>query len=353
MSLLGIWRFDAQRTGCFRQSRGGKPKQLMWKRFIKRGIGGSPIVVGDRLFISSDAGLHLLTLSNLSIRYWKPKEPRYTVAFPNIMGPTIAGNKLLAIHDEDGGYSSLRAYETNSHTLIWQTRMFGAANSPLATGDKVIASSLNEVAAYSVANGRKLWRFYLPMSFGVSPATLANDCIIVYTSHDGVFAIERNSGRLRWHRPLENGLACPCAGSDRVFIVTHETNRSSAAYALRLSDGHILWRRSIDGGDASPAFDGSYVYVAGLGGKLTCLRATTGQICWRFQMEAGTSCAPSIGGNTIYIGDNKGVLYGLDTRTGRLLWRYTTQRAVVGTPWVLRDRVLFASTDGYIYCFEI
>ena len=348
----GIWRLDQRRTGFFKRCQGGKPQQLQWKRFIEQGIKGSPIVIGRRLVVASTRAetYYFLFLDSASVQRWVPRKHHASPQARNQWNPTIHKNKLIGLYGE-GGVSYLSVYDIDSRGLLWQAKIFGRSDSPLIDNDRVFVSGQNEVAAYSIVNGRNLWHCYLPVGLGISPPTLASDLIIVYTLPDGVFAIERNSGRLRWLQSVEKGFACPCAGSDAVFIVSHGAHQKGTVYALRIDDGRILWRQVVDGGDASPAFDGEYLYVAGLGGDLTCLSAKTGKVGWRFRMRSGTSCSPSVSVSTVYIGDSKGYLYAIDKNTGRLLWEYQTQNAVVGSPWILMNSVLFTSSDGYVYSF--
>ena len=350
----GIWRFDQRRTGFFKHCQGGKPQRLQWKRFIEQGIKGSPIILGKQLVVASPRAkiYYLLSLDNPSVHLWVPRKHHTSQQARNSWNPTIYKNKLLGLHHEEAG-TFLSAYDIDSHKLLWQAEIFGGSDSPLIDGDRVFVSGLNEVAAYSVVDGRNLWHCYLPVGLGVSPPTLANELIIVYILPGGVHAIDSNLGRLRWYQPVEKGFACPCAGSDRVFVVSHGAHQKGTAYALRIDDGRILWQQSVDSGDASPAFDGEYLYVAGLGGDLTCLSAKTGKIRWRFRMRSGTSCSPSVSISTVYIGDSKGYLYAIDKNTGHLLWEYRTQNAVVGSPWILMNSVLFTSSDGYVYAFAI
>ncbi|GIV07717.1 MAG: hypothetical protein KatS3mg017_0919 [Fimbriimonadales bacterium] len=357
MANITLWRVDAQRTGHFKQSQGGVPKRLLWKRFVERDLKSSPLVANNRLILPSQAGdvYYLIPLANPTIQRWTPVGYRSSRTGQNRWNPTLIGNWLFGLyHDTATSYTYLRAYEIGSRQLLWQAKLFDAAafGSPLIVAGRIIVPSFNEIACYYTPNGSKLWHSYIEPTFA-SPPAASRDLAIVYAFNKGVYAFHLSSGRLQWHQSVEKGLACPCVGSDRVFVVSHGSNRGGYVYALHLQDGKVLWRQFIDTGDASPAFDGKFLYVAGLGGNLTCLSAATGAVCWSIRLKAGTSCSPSIAGNTIYLGDREGWLYAIDKRTGRQLWRYQTQGGVVGSPWILRDKVLFTSKDGYIYTFSI
>lgn len=357
MATITLWRFDTQRTGHFKQSRGGAPRRLLWKCFVEPSIKMSPLVANNRLILPSNAGdvYYFIPLANPTIRRWTPVGHHSSETKQNRGYPTLVGDWLFGLcHDTATSYTSLRVYAIDSRKLLWQARLFQAAilGSPLVVAGRVIVSGFNEIACYYVANGSKVWHSYLQPTF-LTPPAASRDLVIVYSPNGDVYAFRMSSGRLHWHQSVEKGLACPVVGSDRVFVVSRGSDRGGYVYALRLRDGEILWRRFIDTGDASPAFDGEFLYVAGLGGNLTCLSAATGAVRWDIRLKAGTSCSPSIAGNTIYLGDRKGWLYAIDKHTGRQLWRFQTQGSVVGSPWILRDKVLFSSTDGYIYTFSV
>ncbi len=357
MATITLWRCDSQRTGHFKQLRGGVPQQLLWKRFVEPRLVSSPLVANNRLILPSNAGdvYYFIPLANPTISRWTPVGHHSSGTKQNRGNPTLMGDLLFGLyHDTATSYTSLRVYAIDSHKLLWQARLFQAAilGSPLVVSGRVIVSGFNEVACYYVPNGSKLWHASVQPTF-LSPPAASRDLVVIYSFDGDVYAFHMSSGRLHWRQSVEKGLSCPVVGADRVFVVSRSSDRGGYVYALHLQDGKVLWRQFIDTGDASPAFDGKFLYVAGLGGGLTCLSAATGAVRWSIRLQARTSCSPSIAGNTLYLGDHKGWLYAIDKRTGRQLWRYQTQGAVVGSPWLLQDKVLFSSKDGHVYAFSL
>ena len=56
-----------------------------------------------------------------------------------------------------------------------------------------------------------------------------------------------------------------------------------------------------------------------------------------------------VSGNMVYAPSLDGSLYGLGIRDGELKWRAETKDAIVSSPAIVRDMIVFGSTDGKLY----
>ena len=148
----------------------------------------------------------------------------------------------------------------------------------------------------------KQWRVDLGPSY--SGPVVAGDLVIVTETLDAqtehVRALDRATGRERWHVEWEGALRVP-------FFAA--------------SNGS--WIRS------TPCVDGDRVYVAGMRDLLVCLDVATGREHWRVDfMAALESPLPAFGfvSSPLVIGDHVFVQAGsgfvkLEKTTGRIVWR--------------------------------
>ena len=165
------------------------------------------------------------------------------------------------------------------------------------------AASRTDIDAGSVAQLRPRWRFRLtapPAFAGVFASTPIADADTVYVQdlRSNVFALDRETGALRWaHRfgarnDGPNGLALD---GTAVYGVT-----DAGAFALRASDGHLLWQRHLTSATEQ------FVNVAPLP--------------WEDLLLVGTVGFPPGG---------RGGIYGLDAATGDVRWKLDT----IEKPW--------------------
>ncbi len=79
-------------------------------------------------------------------------------------------------------------------------------------------------------------------------APVAHGELLLIGSTRGLYALERATGRVRWHIEPSRTLFSPAIGRDAYAGSLH-----GELYALRLADGAIRWRRHFDGWIYSPA----------------------------------------------------------------------------------------------------
>jgi alcohol dehydrogenase (cytochrome c) len=170
---------------------------------------------------------------------------------------------------------------------------------PLPNGDLAgtRAAPASAITDRTVGRLVERWRFRFRgggTDFSVVTATpvIAGNTVYVQDSKSSVYALDRETGRLRWARlyaaPNDgpNGVA---VARGRVFAVTDTT-----AFALRTRDGRRLWsRRLVDADeqfvDIAPVVSAGRVYLSTVGfppggrGALYALDARTGARLWKFE----------------------------------------------------------------------
>ncbi len=186
--------------------------------------------------------------------------------------------------------------------VVWLVCGCGAKSGPgewRVSGGDLAGTRAASGPGIEAANAGRLgvrWRFELtaaPTYGGVFASTPVADGDTVYVQdlRSNVFALERDSGTLRWvHRyraPNDgpNGLAL---GDERVYGAT-----DAEAFALSAQTGRELWRRHLTSAteqfvDIAPVVWKGLVFVSTVGyaprgrGAIYALEASTGTVRWRF-----------------------------------------------------------------------
>ncbi|MFZ4986739.1 MAG: PQQ-binding-like beta-propeller repeat protein [Blastocatellia bacterium] len=146
-----------------------------------------------------------------------------------------------------------------------------------------------------------------------------------------------------WRVPLEPSYSGPIVSEDHVFVTETKEKTTEVVRALDRRTGREVWSHSWPGaisvpfyaksrGDwirSTPAYDGKYLYVAGMRDVLVAIEARTGRERWRVDFAAkystnapdfGLICSPLIDGEYIYIQASNSTIK-LRKATGEVVWR--------------------------------
>lgn len=219
-----------------------------------------------------------------------------------------------------------------------------------------------EVAAFSLANGARIWRFDTKDKDADSTNVgggLGTDQGTVFAVNGlgDLVALDAPTGTQRWRVQLGAPIrSSPTIAEGRIFVTTIEDR----LVALATEDGRTLWSHRGSRatttilGQPAPAFARGMV-VAGFGsGELTTVRAETGRVVWTDGLGAsrGQSSiadllsirgAPVINDGRVFAVSMGGIAAAIDLPTGRRLW----ERQISGEdkPAVAGDWVFLVSSD--------
>ena len=231
----------------------------------------------------------------------------------------------------------------------------------------------------------KRWRVDLGPSY--SGPVLAGDLVIVTETRDKqtehVRALDRATGRERWHVEWEGALsvpffaasngswirATPCVDEGRVFVA----GMRDVLVCLEAASGKQLWRvdfmQALEsplpafGFVSSPLVIGAHVFVQA-GGGFVKLDKATGEILWRVLDDGGgmsgsafSSPYPvALGGVPQILVQTRNELAGVDPERGTVLWK-TGVEAFRGmnivTPTIHDGKVFTTSYGGGSFLFAI
>ncbi len=247
--------------------------------------------------------------------------------------PTVAGGNVY-IGSTDGTMYAVRAADG---TQVWSFAAKGPVNStPAVANGLVFFSSVDgNVYALDAATGAQKWsfktggerRFVAPGIHGIIPqAELMPD-------------------------PYDLFLSSPAIAQGTVYVGSGDHN----VYALDAQTGRLRWKFTTGNVvHASPAVSRGVVYIGSWDRYFYALDARSGAVRWKFLTgndttifnQIGIAGSATVAGGTVYFGCRDSHLYALNAATGALRWVHDDHGSwVIGTPAAAGDAVVFTTSD--------
>jgi eukaryotic-like serine/threonine-protein kinase len=141
-------------------------------------------------------------------------------------------------------------------------------------------------------------------------------------------------------------VTCAAAHADDWPRACHDLARTCRADGAGPALARVVWTADLgDSVDGSPVVLGDRIYVGTSGGAFYCLDRA-GAIRWRTPLAGGVFSAAETSPDHVYVGCASGMVYALAAESGAVVWRHRTRRAVLGSPALVGQDLLFASMDG-------
>jgi len=312
-------------------------QNILWKTAVPGNGNSSPIVWGDRIFLTTaqDGGRRVSVLayrrsdgSLLWERFAPEGQGRRDWAHPkNGYASATAATDGERVYVSFGP-RGLFAFDLNGK-LVWQRELgpmdayHGTAGSLLLYKDRIILYqdqfSGSFIAGFDTRTGRQLWRTSRNASVGWgTPIAIRvgdHDEIIVNGQHR-VQAYEPDMGRELWgcRGPLDEVIPTPVVGYGLLFC---SSGRAGPTLAIRpggrgdVTSSHVAWK-SPRGSPfvPSPILYGEYLYMVNdMASIVTCLEAATGNLVWQGRLgvarREGFSASPvAVDGKVFFTNDD-------------------------------------------------
>lgn len=351
----------------------GPQAAVKWKVPLPgRGL-GSPIVVGDRVFVSASSGplqrrLHVLCFSaTTGEKLWERvlQATGRTMCHEKtaVAAPTMAsdGQRVFALFSSN----DLFAFDLDGN-LLWlrgltldypnASNSLGMASSPIVIGGVVVVPSENDsesfTAGIDVRTGRNIWKLNRPkLANWTSPIAFAG--VAVLQSGKGLTAVDPVTGSTLWeYTDGASTIPSSAVGGDRIFVPSHGLTalRPQAGQPAPVQD----WRvEQINPGTGSPVVLGGKVYAINNAGILNQADPATGERGFRLRLEGPFSGSPVGAGRHLYAVSEKGVLQIIDTTTeeGSVVGKIELGDTILCTPSLAHDS-LFVRSDASLWRIE-
>jgi len=367
-------------------------KNVAWKIELPGRGSSTPIVLGDRIFLTSADNSHntLLAFDRKSgkevwrVHLGQEKAGKHKKASGSNPSVATDGQHVftyfksgdLACVDLKGKIVWQKNLQTEygEDTLWWDL-----GTSPVLTKDCCVVAVMHSGPSYLVAfdklKGTVAWKVDRNMQApdeanqSYSTPIVLNDngkeTLIVLgadhvTAHDGSSGNEIwrvggfNPGGERYFRSIASGVE-----HQGVFVAPYARGKTVTAIKLGgtgdVTKSHVVWKKSELGTDVpTPACLDGKIYVLGDRGNLTCLDVASGQEIWAGQVEKhrlNFSSSPILADGKIYITreDGKTFVLSQGPEFKVLAENELDEAQTVATPVFVDGRILIR-TDTHLFC---
>ena len=152
-----------------------------------------------------------------------------------------------------------------------------------------------------------------------------------------------------WTRGLGSYIEYPPSYCDGTLYVNAFEGE---VFAIDSETGKVRWRRDFGGTKPStPAIDGPRLIVSSRDGTVTALDRERGRQLWRVATAGKVESSPVVVDGVAYFGVTDGRLYAVQSATGRIRWAYQTGGRINSSRPYGR-RVCVSTYAGSIFCLN-
>lgn len=348
----------------------GPNKNIAWKMALPGRGPSSPIVAGERVFVTAASGAHQDRLHVLAFdtakgqllwqrNFWATG---HTVCHPfggaASPTPTSNGSRVIAFFssndlvcfDLEGNLKWLRGLGAECPTT---RNDVGMSSSPLVTGELVVVQAENQgesfVAAIEIATGKTRWRVERPReATWTSPMLLrgktpAEDLVVVQ-SRPALVGYRAQTGQQVWEHPAAcHTVSTATIDGSKIFL---PAGFGLSALECGREGIQSLWQQQkLRCENCSPVVHRGRMYTIKSPGILVCGEAATGNVLWQLRLTGPFWATPVVAGKHLYAVNHGGLVQVVAIET-----EGTTPGKVAGTgqidPEVLATP---AVADGAVY----
>ncbi len=305
---------------------------------------------------------------------WKVRVPR-----GGYNSPVVWGDRVF-LTGADKTAREVYAFDAETGVLLWTAGTDGIAGSPVdppaVTDDTGYAAPSVAVDGHRVVaifgtgdvlgldfEGRRLWGRNLGVPdnhYGhASSLLILPPLVYVQYDHGGgtsLIALDVETGREHWRiaREVDVSWASPIlvgeGGRERVILAAAPTVTAHDART-----GAILWSRDVLFGEvgASPAAAQGRVFIANQYAAVSAIDVETGAVLWSHSdRELPDAGSPVAEGNLLFMPTSYGPFSCFDAEDGRVIWEQEFDPAGYGSPVLADGRIYWVTEDGRTRIFQ-
>jgi len=378
-------------------------QNLRWKTRLPGPGSSSPIVLGDRVYVTCYSGFgtdarnagdpeslrrHLLSVNRATgevvwsqaIDAEHPEDPFQGFITEHGYAsstPVTDGERIYALFGKTGVFAFDLEGKKLWHVNVGQessSRRWGSAASLVLYKDTVIVNASEEsqsVRAFEKATGKEIWKAQaggLELAYG-TPALVevrGDRQDLVLGVPNEVWGLNPDTGKLTWY--AETSLAgniCPTVIASGGVAYVYGGYRSVGSLAVRaggkgdVTDSHVVWTSRTTSYVATPLLLNGHLYWVDDRGIAHCVVAKTGEDLYRERLTG-----LSTGGKPVYASPvmTNGKLYVVSRRNGTYVLpaeprfeqiaqnRFLSDESDFnGTPAISRGQ-MFLRSNQFLYC---
>ena len=311
-------------------------QNLRWKVDLPGYGTSSPIVLGDKLFLTCYSGYGEGDgdgqLGNLM---------RHVVCVDRNSGQIVWQKQVAPVCDDEryGGFMALHGYASNTPVTdgeniyvffgssglygfdlegnqLWRadagsgTDGWGSASSPVVYGDLVIVNASVEsgaLIAFDKKSGEEAWRVDRARRSWGTPIIVEvgdrHECIL--SMQDEIISVDPATGRSLWEAAGINDYICSSvvANDGIIYAIGARRGAAVAVQAGEVNGERELWRADVGSNVTSPVYLNGHLYWVSDAGIAFCLDAETGERVYRERLgNSGRVYASAVAaGDKLYV----------------------------------------------------
>ena len=307
------------------------PSGILWKVDLPAPPSASPLIAGERVFISALPGLVVAYRLADGQELWRAVlDPEQPVA--------VEGDRVIVAAGE-----AVHAYNVADHSVAWRTPT-GKLTAPILAKDGwIIAAAASKLFAIRASDGAVIW------SRDTGPQrqrpAISGDLLFVPLASGHLVAHDLATGEVRWDTPLGGAPAEPLVVGDRLYVGA--TNK--LFYSLDADNGEIEWPWRVGAEIRGKAgSDGERVYYAALDNVVRAVNRHDGAQRWQKGVPFRPIEGPRvIGANVVVAGPTTEVLL-LNVKDGQPAGKITFPDPLVFPPAYAthQDALVVAGISG-------
>lgn len=377
--------------------RWGSAKNIAWQAKLPGPGASSPIVTGDRVFVTCYSGYGLGAKGSEDMQNLR----RHVLCFDRRKGDAVWAKEFKPILPEHEYYKSESDYHgyaastpiTDGHRLyvcfgksgvycldldgneIWhktvgtKTNRWGSGASPILYKDLLIVNASVEsgsLVALNKMTGDEVWKTPGINSAWNTPILVplqSKEVELAISIQNWVVGFNPDTGKELWRANGVHRYVCPSViAHDGIVYAIGGGNTSLAVRAGGRGDvtkTHTLWRTEKAGSNvSSPIYREGHLYWAGDGGIVTCQDAADGKIVYRERLdppppEGRIWASPVLADGKLYYVSKLGGTYVVAATPKYELLAHNTfahDKSRASASVAVSDSHLFLRTDEYLYC---
>jgi outer membrane protein assembly factor BamB len=245
----------------------------------------TPVIGGDRIYVSSSKGLFALDANSGEV-IWR---------YPSTQGglTPVLQNRHLYLANRNG---ALQSFDTSTGTLLWERRFAGWIYPPAYCDDLLLTGGSEGVLwGVDASDGQIRWSFPLGQELVYSPLIFANELIIATTFNREVFALDP-AGELVWRQGYETIMTESLVlGELLIFYgLDHQI------HAVNAYHGDEVWQRHLPEALAvRMRHDQGYLLLALESGQVWVVEPVSGELASVYQLPGEPIASPQLFNNGI------------------------------------------------------
>jgi outer membrane protein assembly factor BamB len=252
------------------------------------------------------------------------------------------------------------------------TRQFYGAPQFTADGDMIVASTGGEAESFLIFSGTPYYYMYSAsfMYDGVMPETqatytdkqiqkgahawigaplLLGDQVFIGDGQGDLYCFNLKGGATKIFAESDHGIwSAPVTDGNLVFF----TSLDRYVYAVDPKTCEKKWSQELDGAiHGSPVVGDGAIYVGTLNGSMYALDSAAGTIRWNESYKGWVWGGAALKDGILYFGTSNasaGMIYAVDAKDGSILWSYEESGAILASPLVLDDQLIYVTETGLV-----